>query len=89
MNWYRRVQKFVCRTVPIGNTINRIRHDLLLACCAQPEIDSVDNMQNRRKTITPQPLARVAELADALDLGSSGETRAGSTPVSRTIFCIP
>jgi hypothetical protein len=27
--------------------------------------------------------ARVAELADALDLGSSGETRAGSTPVSR------
>jgi hypothetical protein len=28
--------------------------------------------------------ARVAELADALDLGSSGETRAGSTPVSRT-----
>ncbi len=31
--------------------------------------------------------ARVAELADALDLGSSGETRAGSTPVSRT-FCL-
>ena len=28
--------------------------------------------------------ARVAELADALDLGSSGETRAGSSPVSRT-----
>jgi hypothetical protein len=28
--------------------------------------------------------ARVAELADALDLGSSGVTRAGSSPVSRT-----
>ena len=29
--------------------------------------------------------ARVAELADALDLGSSGENRAGSSPASRTI----
>ena len=28
--------------------------------------------------------ARVAELADALDLGSSAERRAGSTPASRT-----
>ena len=28
--------------------------------------------------------ARVAELADALDLGSSGATRRGSTPLSRT-----
>jgi len=27
--------------------------------------------------------ASVAELADALDLGSSGETRAGSIPVTR------
>ena len=26
----------------------------------------------------------MAELADALDLGSSGNTRAGSTPVIRT-----
>ena len=31
-------------------------------------------------------VARVAESADALDLGSSGETRAGSTPVSRTSY---
>ena len=30
------------------------------------------------------PRARVAELADALDLGSSGETFRGSTPLSRT-----
>ncbi len=30
--------------------------------------------------------ADMAELADALDLGSSGNTRAGSTPVIRTIF---
>lgn len=29
--------------------------------------------------------ARVAELADAQDLGSCGETRGGSTPLSRTI----
>ena len=28
--------------------------------------------------------ADMAELADALDLGSSGNTRAGSTPVIRT-----
>jgi hypothetical protein len=30
--------------------------------------------------------ARVAELADALDLGSSGETYRGSSPLSRTIY---
>ena len=28
----------------------------------------------------------MAELADALDLGSSGNTRAGSTPVIRTTY---
>ena len=28
----------------------------------------------------------MAELADALDLGSSGESRAGSTPVIRKII---
>ena len=32
--------------------------------------------------------ARMAELADALDLGSSGVTRGGSTPPPRTIFYI-
>ena len=32
--------------------------------------------------------AKVAELADALDLGSSGATRRGSTPLFRTIFFI-
>jgi len=32
-----------------------------------------------RKLLERNTLARVAELADALDLGSSGETRAGST----------
>ena len=30
--------------------------------------------------------ADMAELADAPDLGSGGNTRAGSTPVIRTIF---
>ena len=30
--------------------------------------------------------AVVAELVDALDLGSSGETRGGSSPLSRTIL---
>ena len=33
-----------------------------------------------------KPIASVAELADALDLGSSGETRAGSIPVTRTSY---
>ncbi len=32
--------------------------------------------------------ARVAELEDALDLGSSGETHAGSSPALRTIFIL-
>ena len=32
--------------------------------------------------------ANVAELVDALDLGSSAERRAGSIPVIRTIFFI-
>ncbi len=32
------------------------------------------------------PGARVAELADALDLGSSGATHGGSSPPSRTII---
>ena len=31
----------------------------------------------------------MAELADALDLGSSGESRAGSTPVIRTFLFLP
>ena len=32
------------------------------------------------------PVARVAELADAPDLGSGGETCGGSSPPSRTIY---
>ena len=42
----------------------------------------------RRSAFIRVPLfrARVAELADALDLGSSGETFRGSTPLSRTKF---
>ena len=36
----------------------------------------------------PSPLyAKVAELADALDLGSSGATRGGSTPPFRIFKC--
>jgi hypothetical protein len=34
------------------------------------------------------PHAKVAELADALDLGSSGETRGGSSPPFRTIHLL-
>jgi hypothetical protein len=34
------------------------------------------------------PIGRVAELADALDLGSSGATRGGSTPPSPTTFSL-
>ena len=32
--------------------------------------------------------AGVAELADALDLGSSAARRGGSTPFTRTIICL-
>ncbi len=32
----------------------------------------------------PKPLADVAKLADALDLGSSGVTHVGSIPIIRT-----
>ena len=31
----------------------------------------------------------MAELADALDLGSSGVIRVGSSPITRTIFYMP
>ena len=34
------------------------------------------------------PAAGVAELADALDLGSSDENRGGSNPPARTMACI-
>jgi hypothetical protein len=37
---------------------------------------------------TRSPDAKVAELADALDLGSSGATRAGSIPAFRTIRAV-
>jgi hypothetical protein len=37
---------------------------------------------------TRSPDAKVAELADALDLGSSGVTRAGSIPAFRTICAV-
>ncbi len=40
-----------------------------------------EHCQNSKRFKNKQ--ARVAELEDALDLGSSGETRAGSSPVSR------
>ena len=36
--------------------------------------------------LKPSSAAGVAELVDALDLGSSGETRGGSSPSARTIF---
>ena len=35
---------------------------------------------------TASSYAKVAELADALDLGSSGVTRAGSSPAFRTSY---
>ena len=37
-------------------------------------------------SVTLRRAAAVAELVDALDLGSSGETRGGSSPLSRTII---
>ena len=35
-----------------------------------------------------EKFARLAELADALDLGSSEATRGGSTPLSRTLYLL-
>ncbi len=40
-------------------------------------------LRNEDKPSSMMHIARVAELADAQDLGSCGETRAGSTPASR------
>jgi hypothetical protein len=47
-------------------------------------------LTNRRSLIntTKSNTARVAELADALDLGSSAFVRGGSTPPSRTRFSV-
>src|SRR5438093_10371872 len=45
-----------------------------------------NRLQSFRSRTTLAPHARVAELADALDLGSSEETRGGSSPPSRTIL---
>jgi hypothetical protein len=39
---------------------------------------------NLLESVSNAPCARVAELVDALDLGSSGEIRRGSSPLSRT-----
>jgi hypothetical protein len=45
---------------------------------------AVDTTSHSPQTANAQAQARVAELADALDLGSSGATRPGSNPGSRT-----
>ena len=39
----------------------------------------------RRQIVRNLPSAGVAELVDALDLGSSGESRGGSSPSARTM----
>ena len=44
---------------------------------------------NRRRHDQIRVTARVAKLADALDLGSSAERRAGSTPASRNALRPP
>ena len=44
---------------------------------------AVDLIASHRKMLAANISARVAELADAQDLGSCGATRAGSTPASR------
>ena len=50
-------------------------------CPGRPQV-ALKGTGVERKSLWHKP-ARVAELADALDLGSSGETRTGSNPVSR------
>ena len=49
-----------------------------------PNAGSTRHPSPRALPSSGSPLARVAELADALDLGSSAARRGGSTPLSRT-----
>lgn len=51
--------------------------------------DGRDYCQECDLVFEPKDRAGLAELADALDLGSSGATRAGSTPASRTTLGVP
>ena len=70
--------------------------DLYVECVAPPGWDDLGNtgwwrlrycVKHAQQYDTPRAAladrARVAELADALDLGSSGLGRAGSSPASR------
>lgn len=62
---------------------------MVIFLCQVREITSSDRLQERKilwkLAIADFIHAGVAELADALDLGSSALRRAGSIPVSRTI----
>src|SRR5690348_14542765 len=53
--------------------------------CGQDARFLIFAIRDGRKKGCVDPHAKVAELVDALDLGSSGATRAGSSPAFRTM----
>lgn len=58
----------------------------IMATCAvfaRPKVTQLTEPNTRVKLLEGNHFARVAELADARDLGSRPERGAGSTPVSR------
>ena len=57
---------------------------LSLVLCIHNEISSLSKEKKEAKIQQKSTLAGVAELANALDLGSSGKILAGSSPVART-----
>ena len=59
------------------------------ACTLQIRAGGIVSICNRKSQIyNRKPTARVAELADAPDLGSGAEKRAGSSPVPGTYFFV-
>ena len=51
----------------------------------EPEGRAFESLRAHHEDFQEASQANVAELADALDLGSSGSYRAGSSPAIRTI----
>ena len=62
---------------------------LSLVLCIHNEISPHSTEKKEAKIQQKSTLAGVAELANALDLGSSGKILAGSSPVARTIAFTP
>ena len=58
---------------------------LALHAAVRPDATGTSSLPSKRKGYTIVCLAKVAELVDALDLGSSAFVRGGSSPPFRTI----